>query len=181
MATDIAPQRPAPAEPTATAARGLPLRLSVTPDGERCRLDGAWWPHSRDLKQELPPLVAELDVRWGRITHATVNRHLWPTIPGRVRTGVHTLRLGWFDAEQDPYEISLFSYQVGRWDLLVVPPETDPDEAARLMAAASGAGNRQSAGALLDPDSTSRWGSKRWDATAPRDWHGETATVFAAP
>lgn len=145
-----------------------PLRLSLTPSGERCRLDGVWWPHSRDLGAELLPLVAELDHRWGRITHATVNRQLWPEIPYEVRTGTHAVRLGWFDAEQDPYEMTLFSYGINRWDLLVLPPETDPDTARRLMAAASSAGNLQSPSALVDPTSASRWGAARWGATVPR-------------
>jgi len=159
----------------------LPLRLSVTPGSERCRLDGAWWPRSRDLEQELPALVAELDHQWGRITHATVNRHLWPSLPHHVRTGTHTVRVGWYDSEQDPYEITLFSYEINRWDLLVVPPETDPDTAARLMASASGAGNRKSADALVEPGSTNRWGAARWNTTAPRDWDAENATVSPLP
>ncbi|QMU69871.1 DUF5994 family protein [Streptacidiphilus sp. P02-A3a] len=157
--------------------RALPLRLSLTPSEERCRLDGVWWPHSRDLRAELPPLVAELDHRWGRITHATVNRQLWPTMPNHVHTGTHTVRLGWYDAEQDPYEITLLSYEVNRWDLLVVPPETDPETARRLMATASLAGNRQSPSALVDPASTRRWGAARWDSGAPRDWRAEESTV----
>nr|WP_236653435.1 DUF5994 family protein [Streptacidiphilus melanogenes] len=72
-------------------------------------------------------------------------------MPHRVRAGTHTVHLGWFDAEQDPYEISLSSYHVGRWDLLVVPPETDPVTAGRLMAAATEPGNRHSASELVDP------------------------------
>lgn len=89
------------------------------------------------------------------------------------------MHLGWFDAEQDPYEISLFSYHVGRWDLLVVPPETDPVTAGRLMAAATQPGNRHSASELVDSDSVRRWGMQRWNATAPRDWHAEQAAGFA--
>ncbi|MEV5899892.1 hypothetical protein [Streptomyces sp. NPDC052127] len=33
--------------------------------------------------------------------------------------------------------LKLLSYGTGRWDLLVIPPETGPEAAARLMAAAS--------------------------------------------
>ncbi|QMU77208.1 hypothetical protein GXW83_17335 [Streptacidiphilus sp. PB12-B1b] len=153
-----------------------PLRLSLTPSSkERCRLDGVWWPHSRDLQVELPSLLAEADHRWGRITHATVNRHLWPSIPYEVRTGTHAVRLGWYDAEQDPYEITLLSYNINRWDLLVLPPETEPGEARRIMASASLAGNLLSPSAVADPGSTNRWGAARWDATAPRDWQAEAA------
>jgi Family of unknown function (DUF5994) len=167
--------------PAAEPDPAPPLRLSVTPTDERRRLDGAWWPRSRDLEAELPSLIAELDHRWGRITHATVNRHLWPTIPYQVRTGGHAVRLGWYDAEQDPYEISLFSYEINRWDLLVVPPETEPEAARRLMEAASAAGNRQTSSALVDPESTHRWGAARWDTTAPRDFQAEGETITVEP
>jgi hypothetical protein len=37
----------------------------------------------------------------------------------------------------------------GVWDLLVVPPEIDPAIAARLMATAASAGNRQTASSLI--------------------------------
>ncbi|WP_042440028.1 DUF5994 family protein [Streptacidiphilus albus] len=164
----------------ALSSPALPLRLSLTPAGARCRLDGAWWPRSRDLERELPSLVAELDRAWGRITHATFNRHLWPDSPYGVRAGSHQVRLGWFDAEQDPDELSLFSYEVGRWDLLVVPPEADSERAARLMASASRSGNTDTAAALVEPDSTDRWGKSRWDDTRPRDWNAEGATVTVA-
>lgn len=30
-------------------------------------VDGAWWPHSDDLRSELPDLLAVLSVRLGRI------------------------------------------------------------------------------------------------------------------
>ncbi len=44
---------------------------------------------------------------------------------------------GWFTSEQDPHKILLLSYTAGRWDLLVIPPQTGALSAARLMAAAS--------------------------------------------
>ena len=112
---------------------------------------GAWWPRSRDLTAELPALIAELDQTWGQINRVTVNVRMWPRIPKRVRTGGHTVRVGWYDAEQDPHDLCLISYgsAPGRWDLLVVPPEAEPEQAARLMAAAADVDNQQSASALL--------------------------------
>jgi hypothetical protein len=47
------------------------------------------------------------------------------------------VHVGWFEAEQDPHKLLLLSYTVGRWDLLVIPPETEPATAARLMATAT--------------------------------------------
>ncbi|MFJ2439628.1 DUF5994 family protein [Streptomyces sp. NPDC087658] len=167
--------RPRPAERSTNAPAAL--RLALTSRGERSRLDGAWWPRSRDLERELPPLVLALDQRWGRITHATVNRRLWPSVPRHVQTGSHAVHLGWFDAEEDPHVIWLFSYGPGHWDLAVIPPETEPEDAARLMASASRTGNQDTASALVDPSSTDRWGSARWDSTGSRDWRAEKKTI----
>lgn len=115
-----------------------PLRLSLAPAGPApALLDGAWWPRCRDLGAELPSLTAVLDPLWGRITRITVNPTHWPTVPRKVPVAGHVVKVGWFLAEQDPHELLLLSYRTGRWNLLVVPPQTPPDSAAWLMAAAS--------------------------------------------
>ncbi|WP_406475513.1 DUF5994 family protein [Streptomyces sp. NBC_01615] len=114
------------------------LRLSLAPAGSApALLDGAWWPRSRDLGAELPALTAVLDPLWGRITRVTVNPVHWPVVPREVPVTGHVVKVGWFRAEQDPHELMLLSYRVGRWNLLVVPPQTTPASAAWLMAAAS--------------------------------------------
>jgi len=114
------------------------LRLSLAPAGAApALLDGAWWPRSRDLGAELPTLMAVLDPLWGRITRVTVNPTHWPIVPRKVPVAGHVVNVGWFRSEQDPHELLLLSYHVGRWNLLVVPPWTDPVSAAWLMSAAS--------------------------------------------
>ena len=152
-ATALLPVRPA----TEVDLAGLvdlaepPARILLKPRSEHPGMvNGAWWPRSRDLVRELPLLVAALDGVWGQIYHATVQVRMWPDIPGKVRTGRHIVGVGWFDAEQDPHDICLTSVPGrGRWDLLVVPPETDPAVAVRLMAAAASPGNTQTAGSLI--------------------------------
>ncbi|MFF3336771.1 DUF5994 family protein [Streptomyces sp. NPDC002888] len=114
------------------------LRLSLAPAGPApALLDGAWWPRSRDLVAELPSLTAVLDPLWGRITRVTVNPTHWPVVPRKVPVAGHVVNVGWFLPEQDPHELLLLSYHMGRWNLLVVPPQTAPVSAAWLMAAAS--------------------------------------------
>ncbi|MFI8165521.1 DUF5994 family protein [Streptomyces sp. NPDC085931] len=114
------------------------LRLSLAPAGPApALLDGAWWPHSRDLGAELPALAAVLDPLWGRITRVTVNPTHWPVVPRKVPVTGHTVKVGWFLDQQDPHELLLLSYRAGRWNLLVIPPQTSPAAAAWLMAAAS--------------------------------------------
>lgn len=143
-----------PLSPTASASAlpaSPPARVSLAPAGSApALLDGAWWPRSRDLTAELPALAAVLDPLWGRITHVTVNPTLWPAVPRRVPVAGHAVNVGWFLAEQDPHVLLLLSYRVGRWDLLVVPPETSAADAARLMAAASDPRRTATASRLVD-------------------------------
>ncbi|WTW95893.1 DUF5994 family protein [Streptomycetaceae bacterium NBC_01309] len=126
-----------------------PARFALAPAGRsRSRIDGAWWPRSRDLAAELPSLsVAMGDV--GVITRATVNPTHWQGIPRQVRVSGRALKVGWFADEQDEHEIMLLSYHAARWELLVVPPETDPAVAELLMDAASSPDDLRGAGELI--------------------------------
>ncbi|MDQ0992108.1 hypothetical protein QFZ74_003336 [Streptomyces sp. V3I7] len=127
-----------------------PARLSLTPPcPDPGLLDGAWWPRSRDLLREIPTLTDALDARWGRITRAIVNPTYWPVIPRKVPVTGHIVHVGWFADEQDPYKLILLSYTVGRLDLLVIPPETEPAAAARLMTAATAPGSLRTASDLM--------------------------------
>ncbi|MCP3766985.1 MULTISPECIES: DUF5994 family protein [unclassified Streptomyces] len=112
-------------------APSLPARLCLTPAPGG--LDGMWWPRSRALTRELPALTAALGGLWGRITGVTVNPDHWPVIPRWVSVAGRTARVGWSTEEQDPHRMTLFSTG-GRRDVLVIPPETGVDAAARLMA-----------------------------------------------
>lgn len=132
-----------------TAAPPLPTRLALAPARTSTGLlDGAWWPLTRDLEAELPLLVDALEERWGRLTRVMVNPTRWPVVPRKVAAARHTLHVGRF-AELDPDKVILLSHRVGRCDLLVIPPETEPAPAARLMAAAAIPGSLLTAGALL--------------------------------
>ncbi|ROR43471.1 DUF5994 family protein [Kitasatospora cineracea] len=135
---------------TTSTATDSTARLSLAPSGVRPgRLDGAWWPRSRDLLLELPTLAAEIDERWGRITRITVNPAQWPVIPRRIPVTGHIVHAGWFTIEQDPHMIMVCSYTPRRLNLLVVPPQTDAVEAARLMAEAADPANTRTASELL--------------------------------
>ncbi|MFF4838063.1 DUF5994 family protein [Streptomyces sp. NPDC001315] len=139
-------------EPVAAPA----VRLALKTDGpSRGLLDGAWWPRSRDLLSELPALTDVLDPLWGRITRIAVNPKYWPVIPHEIPVGGHVVKVGWFTPEIDPHKLLLLSYGTGRWDLLVIPPETETESAARLMEAASDYdGPPLTASALIAADET---------------------------
>jgi hypothetical protein len=112
-------------------------------------LDGAWWPRSRDLAAELSALTAAPDAPWGRIARVAVNPHFWPVVPRRTAVAGHVVPVDWFTAGQDPHKLLLLSRDTGRWDLLVIPPETDSGAAARLLSAAADPRITATAGALL--------------------------------
>ncbi|MER6082535.1 DUF5994 family protein [Streptomyces sp. NPDC001833] len=122
----------------ARAPSSSPLRLTLAPAvAPPALIDGAWWPRSRNLTEQLPALVERLDPLWGRITRIAVSRTLWPVIPGEVPAHGHMVRIGWSNAGEDPHKLLLLSYTFGCWNLLVIPPETGPATAARLMATAT--------------------------------------------
>ncbi|MER5471139.1 DUF5994 family protein [Streptomyces sp. NPDC002935] len=109
----------------------------MSPSPGRVELDGAWWPRSHDLTLELSALADVLDPLWGRITRIAVSPSRWPIIPRRLVVNGQVVKVDWFTSGQDVHKILLLSYTAGRWDLLVIPPETSAPAAARLMAAAS--------------------------------------------
>ncbi|WP_344531412.1 DUF5994 family protein [Streptomyces albiaxialis] len=109
----------------------------MSPSREPGELDGAWWPRTRDLTAELSALTDVLDPLGGRITRIALNQHCWPVIPRKLFINGYVVKVGWFYSEPDPHRILLLSSTAGRWDLLVIPPETGIPSAARLLAAAS--------------------------------------------
>ncbi|WP_405639878.1 DUF5994 family protein [Streptomyces sp. NBC_00019] len=113
------------------------LRLRLAPRGGMPRpIDGAWWPRSYDLLAELPQLLAGLPRAWGHITSATVNGAAWSAVPGRMLVFNQVVRLRRSLTVSAPHTIVLLAPGRGRWDLLVVPPDTTEAAAEPLMAAA---------------------------------------------
>lgn len=100
-------------------------------------IDAAWWPRSRDLTAELPPL---LDVLWTaarQITRVTYNLAAWEPAPRRMRADGRLVRLGGF-ITSDPVTIRLSdSAGAERIDVLVIAPGTDPAVAERALMLAS--------------------------------------------
>ncbi|MGW3290466.1 DUF5994 family protein [Streptomyces sp. NPDC001002] len=169
--------------------RAVPFRAPIarlalkseSRSGGSAGLDGAWWPRTRDLVGELSALADVLDPLWGRVTRIAVNPRSWPILPPRIFVNGHVVKVGWFAAEQlDPDQILLLSGTSGRWDLLVVPPETDAPVALRLMAAASTDTGPAalSAGALMAAEGVS---SSESPGAGPDDWcvAGQDAVAVA--
>ncbi|MBB4980425.1 DUF5994 family protein [Streptomyces nymphaeiformis] len=157
---------------TSTTVPTRRARLALTPRTSLAGLlDGAWWPYSRDLTAELPPLVDALRDRSGRITRITANPGPWPVSPYQIPVGGHAVHVGWF-TDLDPDAMILLSYNRDHCDLLVIPPETAPDSATRLMAAASTPGNLHTTSTLMSDENAT--GRRLREAQAGEDtWETE--------
>jgi hypothetical protein len=101
-------------------------------------VDGAWWPHSCDLRTELPDLVAVLGLRIGAVHRVVYDPSMWPNAPSRIIRGTAAISV-------DPYALvaSDTIYFIGTHArdavLYVVPPSSPGDAAHRVLRAVSGA------------------------------------------
>jgi hypothetical protein len=103
-------------------------------DAGHGRLDGGWWPRSRDARAQLPGLVTGLNERLGVILRLAVDVLAWDEIPRRIMVDGHVVRVGWYTDMNHLIVVTL-----GRREhllLLVVPPLA-PARAARAALALS--------------------------------------------
>jgi hypothetical protein len=132
-------------------ADGGAVRLAlIDPPAPRTTVDGAWWPRTADLTDELPALLEELHRRGIRVTRVAYNPDSWAPTTRRLQADGRTIRLGWF-RHLDRQLLNLTGDVTrGRLDLLVVPPEWTATDAQRAFSAATDRGNREEPTALLD-------------------------------
>ncbi|MEU5089212.1 DUF5994 family protein [Streptomyces sp. NPDC021356] len=143
----------------------MPLpRLRLTRDGSHGPLDGAWWPRCDALELELPALVGSLDPSAGPVTHVTVETAAWPDAPRRVMAPGHVIEVALTDAAAEAHAITVDCGTVGRWELLVVPPDEPAGAAAQLLTAAADPGNPLSAPRLLALTESGLDGQARWES-----------------
>jgi hypothetical protein len=104
-------------------------------------VDAGWWPRSDDLVTEVPAL---LEVFWtaGRdITRVSYNLDHWRTAPRQMIIEGHRVHLGGYH-RQNPLLLSVSDARHNDTiDLLIVPPDTDPERAERLLTLASTTGD----------------------------------------
>lgn len=128
----------------------MPLpRLRLTPDVSHGPLDGAWWPRCDALELELPALIGSLDPGIGTVTRVTVGTAVWPDAPQEVMAPDHVIEVVRTDLAAEAHAITLDCGTVGRWELLVIPPDEPAGAAARLLAAAADPENPLSAARVL--------------------------------
>jgi len=140
-----------------------PLRLKLGHAPGQDRLDGAWWPYSRDLESEVSDLVQQFPPTSGRISRAVYSLRDWDTAPSELVAGQRVVEVG-ASPRDDTHVLVVQLSDGGRLTLLVVPPDFTPGQGEEALLAGSTAGNRHTAGELLhevtdqhDADPADRW------------------------
>ena len=59
-------------------------------------LDGAWWPHTRVLSEELPPLLAAVASRFGPVARISLNTTAWDATPQDITCGDGVVQVAWY-------------------------------------------------------------------------------------
>lgn len=146
-----------------TPQSNRPLRLRLGRPPGQDRLDGAWWPYSRDLESEMSDLVHQFPPTHGRISRAVYSRPDWDTAPRRLTAGGRVVEVEALPRD-DTHVLIVELGDGSRLTLLVVPPDFTPGQGEEALLAGSTAGNRHAAGELLhevtdqhDADPADRW------------------------
>ncbi|WP_410648874.1 DUF5994 family protein [Amycolatopsis sp. cmx-4-54] len=113
-------------------------RLRLKPKAHATgQVDGAWWPASRDLAAELPFLLVVLAVQLERVERVTYHLTTWPSAPRLLVVECGKVRLEGFRSQHPDTVTVIGTAGRRRLTLLVVPPETEPDLAHRLLMTAA--------------------------------------------
>lgn len=138
------------------------LRMSVRPGLDR--LDGGWWPYTRDLDTELAELVQKFPPIHGRIMRAVYSRPDWDTAPRRISLASREIKVG-SSPDGDTHVIVVETTNQQRFTLLVIPPSFTPGQGAEALLASATKGNSHSGAELLrevtdqhDADPHDVWG-----------------------
>ena len=122
---------------TPESRRPLRLRLGSTPGEDR--LDGAWWPYSRDLESEVSDLVQQFPPTDGRISRAVYSLPDWDTAPRELVAGQRVIKVG--ASPRDDTHVLIVQLSDGRrLTLLVVPPDFTPGQGEEALLAGSTSG-----------------------------------------
>ncbi|OBB35868.1 DUF5994 family protein [Mycobacterium sp. 852002-51961_SCH5331710] len=111
-------------------------------------VDGAWWPHSDDLQQELPDLLNVLSVRLGSVTRVMYHLAEWAQAPRKAVVEGRVVRLDGYH-RQPSNTIAVLDGGGNRIVLLVVPANTEADFAHTIAMAAATPGNVSTVDSLL--------------------------------
>jgi hypothetical protein len=150
MSTHPDQQRPEMLLPNSTGWPTEPGAVAVRLETTRSRqgaFDGAWWPSSRDLGEQLPGLIAALTPHIGPIERVGLDASAWDDVPGRMLIGGRAVHIDWFPTGDDSVILTRGPHD--HFLLLVIPPTAHTTAAHAAMASAVLAGGTDSAQQIL--------------------------------
>ncbi|OBF03519.1 hypothetical protein A5730_21945 [Mycobacterium sp. ACS4054] len=95
-------------------------------------LDGAWWPRSTSLVDELPELVTSMSDRLGQVALVGYRRNGWHETPPLAEVGGHTIELLGFTSDE-PASLILIGENGHHLTLHVIRPDTSEDLARQAL------------------------------------------------
>jgi hypothetical protein len=95
-------------------------------------IDGAWWPRSTHLVDELPDLVTSVSDRLGQVVMVGYHRHGWNETPPLAEIGGHTIELLGFTSD-DPASVMLIGADGSHLTLHVIRPDAGEEVARQAL------------------------------------------------
>jgi hypothetical protein len=123
------------------------LKSHPTPNDH---VDGAWWPQSTDLGEQLPALLRVLQPQMKPVVRVAFHIGDWIQPLSRMRFDNNLVRLDGYRYSPSGTIKLRGSADKDLLRLLVIPPDTSPAKAAIAIEAASREGNTMTASALLE-------------------------------
>jgi Family of unknown function (DUF5994) len=95
-------------------------------------IDGAWWPRSKQLVDELPGLVASVSDRLGQVVMVGYRRDGWCETPPETEINGHTIELLGFTSDE-PASVIAIGDDGRHMTLQVIPPDAGEQIARRAL------------------------------------------------
>jgi len=95
-------------------------------------IDGAWWPRSGSLVDELPGLVTSVSDRLGQVVMVGYRRNGWTETPALAEVAGHTIELLGF-ASNEPASVILIGEDGRHITLHVIRPDASEQVARRAL------------------------------------------------
>jgi hypothetical protein len=156
------------------------LRLKPRANAVTGVVDGGWWPRSRDLAAELPGLLAVLAVRLGPVERVGYHLGDWDPTVRKINIPGGVVRLeGYRSLAADTVDVLAAKQRI---TVLVVPPDTSPQQAHDALVTAGQRGNTDDVGSLLaaGPVDRDEMGSGRGAEEAEESWELDGGPVHAS-
>jgi len=116
-------------------------------------IDGAWWPRSTQLVDELPGLVTSVSDRLGQVVMIGYRRNGWDETPPLAEIGDHTIELLGFTSDE-PASVILIGEDGRHLTLHVIRPDASEEVARKALEDARGSATAGDAPA--NPPATAR-------------------------